>query len=123
MDWIIPGSSQYTRAPGGTVGSDTTYLLINLGRVLAGRNYRYRIQAVNSEGFVSNYVFHELQSSKGSYMLQYMYYATNNYLYNKIYTYYIHIFMLSIFNSSIEAILHSAATCMENTTVKLNLFL
>ena len=65
MDWIIPGSSQYTRVPGGTVVSDATYLQISLGRVLAGHNYQYRIQAINSEGYVSDYVFHELQSSKG----------------------------------------------------------
>ena len=66
VDWIVPGSDQYVRAPGGTIENDVMYTEISLSRVLAGRIYRYRIQAVNSDGFISNYVFFEQQSSKGS---------------------------------------------------------
>ena len=115
VDWIIPGASQYTRVPEGTVESDATYLQISLGRVLAGRNYQYRIQAVNSGGFVSEYVFYELRSSKGMlycYALCmyappitiYIDYPIITYL--QIFQWYRHKYTL-IFGSSIEAILHS----------------
>ena len=67
VDWIPPGSDQFTTAPGGMVEGDATYLNISLGRVFAGRNYEYRIQAVNSEGY-SNFVNHEIISSQGIYV-------------------------------------------------------
>ena len=68
VDWSPPGSNeQYTTAPGGMVEGDATYLNISLGRVFAGLKYKYRIQAVNSEGY-SNFVFHELTSSQGIYV-------------------------------------------------------
>ena len=72
VDWIVPGSSQFVRAPGGTIESDKIYWEIDLGRVLAGRIYRYRIQAVNSGGFISDYVYFEQLSSKGMYSLLHM---------------------------------------------------
>lgn len=66
VDWIIPGSNQYVRVPRRTIDSDASYLEISLGKILAERTYRYRIQAVNSGGFISDYVFFEQLSSKGS---------------------------------------------------------
>ena len=66
VDWIVPGSSEYVGAPGGIIESDTLYLEISLSKVLAERTYQYRIQAVNSGGFTSDYVFFEQLSSKGN---------------------------------------------------------
>lgn len=66
VDWIEPGSHQFTRVPGGAIESGATYFKISLGIVLAGRSYQYRVQAVNSEGYISCYVSHELRSSKGT---------------------------------------------------------
>lgn len=65
VDWVVPGANQFVSAPGGTVQGDATYLEISLGRVIAGRDYQYRIQAVNNVGYVSEYVFYRLRSSKG----------------------------------------------------------
>ena len=75
VDWIVPGSNQYVRAPGGTIESDVIYLEISLSRVLAERIYQYRIQGVNSDGFISDYVFFDQQSSKGSYIFTYTGYS------------------------------------------------
>ena len=66
VDWIVPGSSTFVRAPGGTIEGNMIYLEIDLGRVLAGRTYRYRIQAINSGGYISDYVYFEQLSSKGT---------------------------------------------------------
>ena len=69
VDWIVPGSNQYVRAPGGTIESDDNYLEISLSKVLAERTYQYRIQAVNNGGYISDYVFFEQLSSKGNILL------------------------------------------------------
>lgn len=52
-------------APEGLVEGTIAYLEISLGRILAGRTYRYRIQAANMDNFVSDSVTHQLRSSKG----------------------------------------------------------
>ena len=66
VDWLIPHRQLYRRIPGGTVDGKFAYLNVNLSKVVAGFNYHCHIRAVNFFGFVSNHVFFQLNSSKGS---------------------------------------------------------
>jgi len=68
VEWIVPGTSQYTVVPNGHINDGSiTYLRVSFSNVLAREEYQYRVKAMNSLWRESSYIFATISSPKGTY--------------------------------------------------------